>query len=959
MAEDPKNPPEKTENTASNVAPEEEVLLDKTRMDMDISASFKEDPTSGDGGTDIRVNSGLHSKPKPPLFSGLTAGLKTLINSLARAVGKIKAPTSMVSFLSRLGIVLAALPLFYLLGQSTLFAFKNQFSSQWILLGVLALAVLFSVVALLLRWAVAFIIAFPLISILGLLTAHFLLYPGTDPLFFTLIGHPPSLVANEIWAAFFGVEILCFLLAYPGNWFAKGLFAFLLAGAAGNFLFNIFSKVPLEASWAGVRFLARLPLLAEPGYLTLVGLLPFLFLASLLWLIFSSTQKGWISANLIVLLVAVFLGQVLLQKNRLPNLIGLISPPPLPAASAVLKGEGAGFIQVSTKNFKAQALHDDWDRARFTLSAAKDKYLLTATNADGFPLLLKPSDLSVTVGGNPVKWKMLGNKKGYLISLFSQPAPTLPFAITVPEKKEYAPTEQIQFVLPPDTDLDFYEISVDGHSEGRKEPDGKLASLEVSLAGLTPGNHSVEVSATDQLGNLSRASLAFTLVVKPGLQIQTPQTGDSFSDSLPVALDLSVPAPLSAGAVHFLIDEQEVGMKDSPPYQAALDTTGLAVGNHVLKVSVSLANPADPAVAPQEFFQSVPIVKGDHPQAFFVRPTLGEFLAQKTPVEISVAADSKGALPTAIELWLNETKIHDWSAPPYTFDWDTSGLASGEYVLKLKAKTADGVQTSDWVKVLTGEGNFQINSQSGDLHYQKVVFILDASISESDLWGTKPKWEWLQGLFSATQVSSELKGAEVGVILSGDQVFYQHADCRDVHWVMPMGPANSRSIRAAMKKAAPKGVFSLFTAVDQALAAHPKKIIVLADGADACTGKIPAATAAKIKREEVSLDVLTLGKISADEEKVLQELAETGGGEMKTVSNGGALDDTVADALAFNFKVMEGDKTVLKGPVDDSPHPLRPGTYQLKISMDPPMPEKSIAIRHGATTTIDLGPGGI
>ena len=64
-----KPPPENTEHTSA----EEEVLLDATRMDIDISSKIKDEPTSGEGiGTDLRIQTNLSvSKPRFAFLSHL------------------------------------------------------------------------------------------------------------------------------------------------------------------------------------------------------------------------------------------------------------------------------------------------------------------------------------------------------------------------------------------------------------------------------------------------------------------------------------------------------------------------------------------------------------------------------------------------------------------------------------------------------------------------------------------------------------------------------------------------------------------------------------------------------------------------------------------------------------------------------------------------------------------------
>ncbi|MDO8519307.1 MAG: Ig-like domain-containing protein [Deltaproteobacteria bacterium] len=872
---DEKIPPEKTENTAAGTAPETEanadeaeVLLDKTRMDMDLSGSIKEEPTSDDGGTDIRIDSGFTPKPK--------ISISERLSPLFGIFRSVKIP-KLGPLFSRLGMVVLGLPFFYLLVGCVLFAFKNEAPAKWILLAASALAAILSLITLLVGKGGPSFLVFPITALLSFAGAHLLLFSGNDPLFFTLLGRPPAEVMSEFWAALFILQMLLILVAYPGKWIGKGLLSFLALAAAAYFI--------LGDSPDLANLLASFPPEAEPGFVIMNVYLTLLFLVSFLWFFFSkSPRKRWVGANLFILLLASLVGQAALHQSRLPNALSFIIPSELPVGSAILitEGDNPVTLRVETKNFKTNFARDDRERARFSLAAAKDKFLLKASRADDSFLNLTGSDLKVWANGHSIKCKMSKGKKGYLLTLLSSPKPPLP-------------------------------------------EENNLKTDEPSVAAKIPG-----------------------------LEVLSPSPGDSFSGSLPVAVNLSPPEGKMPGTVRFFIDDVEKEVKDSPPYQVALDTAELSTGNHTLKVSALLQNPSDLAVLPEEMTQSVPVTKGEHPQAFFVRPTLGEFLSQKTPVEISVAADPQGGLPASIELLLKETKIHEWTAPPYTFEWDTSALTSGEYFLRLKSKTAAGVQTSDWVSVLTGQGGIKINAPAGDRQYDKVVFIIDASVSLEDLWGEKTKWEWVKGLFLGGKSVSQLRGSQMGIVLGGNKVYHQHADCRDADWGFLLGPYNSKGIKGAFKESAPRGVFPLFASLSKALEAKPKKIIVVADGADSCAGKIPQTLASKIRREEILVDVVTLGALNPKDEKVLKELAETGGGHYLAVSSGEELEEEVQKALSFHFQLLDGEKVVLEEGLTGAFHSLKPGNYTLKVSMDPPLPPQTITLRHQMTTTVKL-----
>ncbi|MCO6430078.1 MAG: VWA domain-containing protein [Deltaproteobacteria bacterium] len=169
-------------------------------------------------------------------------------------------------------------------------------------------------------------------------------------------------------------------------------------------------------------------------------------------------------------------------------------------------------------------------------------------------------------------------------------------------------------------------------------------------------------------------------------------------------------------------------------------------------------------------------------------------------------------------------------------------------------------------------------------------FILDASRS---MWGRieeKPKIE------IAKQVITDLLSALGSQHKSGVTVFgHRRADdCSDIEEIVPIGAGprvDQTSKIATLNPVGKSPIADSILQVVERIKNHPgnRRIILISDGVEACD-KDPCVTVRSLKGQniEFTLDVVGMA-VSAEEAKLLQCIAEAGGGKFTAANHSGEL----------------------------------------------------------------------
>ena len=160
----------------------------------------------------------------------------------------------------------------------------------------------------------------------------------------------------------------------------------------------------------------------------------------------------------------------------------------------------------------------------------------------------------------------------------------------------------------------------------------------------------------------------------------------------------------------------------------------------------------------------VTLQKKEVPGIDFVSPPFGKFLGARETVEV---VPSREGAYRSLELFVDENLLQSFDSPPFVTAWNTEDLPPGTHLLVARAKSGEGVAVSDWVLVGTGEGGLRVRADLRDSSAsvpERVVFIIDASISQLDVWGSKSKWEWEKEALLDSKVMGKLARAKVAGI---------------------------------------------------------------------------------------------------------------------------------------------------------------------------------------------------
>lgn len=992
--------PNQTVPPKPDYSPEQEAELDRTRMDVPVGSDFNGEVTR----SEIYVDTGRDKDFPIQKPAGLIQrlGLSKIIQKVSAAFNtKKKSPVSVKKrsaalspkllpylsiwvappgatprrklffYLSRVAVLAATAAVFYLLLSGLTHSFSVNSEYRWILSALVAVAAFLSVVSIFGRLHPSWFLGFPTLILLGLITVHFFLYPSFDPYFFSIGGKAPRYFLNEFWLALLGAQLLFVLFIYPRSRAFKGFFVLLIGYGLAGLWMNRDARIPLEASWAGSGVFAKVPVLfAQPVYLALQVLPVLLILfsaASYFYFRKNFGRRNWSLLNLFLLAGALLLANWILYASRVPSPLTAYLKSPLDVGSGHIQ-EGDNLFELKTSNHEAFVENDRKARYRIELKALAPagkaettRYSVSVRDRDNLPVsFLSKKDFVLSLNGEKfAAWdlKAQKGKTDYELKLtMSQEAPQFDF--DRPEPLVLGVSDPLHFSLKPESrSIISYEVIIDGKLHEKKEGIGDERKFAVDLADLSVGRHEVEVTATGVGGETFTRTRVIEISLPQALAVQSPLEGDFFKDQLPVHVEF-VSQSADPVTLSFLIDERVVTQKKSPPYHVLIDTRDLPDGAHTLKVTAETPASPESAIPGPVLTDSVSLQKGAPSQVSFVRPALGEYVAWDTPVEIKV----EGEAPTKIDLLLGDEVLHTWDAPPYQFNWNSSKLIPAPYYLSARVKVASGAQSSAWIAVSLGEGRLKVVPPGGTglgsqgLAYPSVLFIVDGSTSMRDGWDGDSKWKWIQRLFGLEGVESRLRSSQVAVFATGVKRSFEYGDCTDSSEIVGRSGFQPRKLVKVLQEKSPKGIHALHSALEAALEKKPAKIVVIADGPDACASRLPSDLSKKLKQSKTPIDVVLFKGVSSGTQKKYEELAKLNAGFVSVVASSKEFEEKVNETLTRNFQAFAGDEMVLSAPIDGLDRPLRQGDYKLKLSADSSISDQIISIKNGLITEIPMDP---
>jgi alpha-tubulin suppressor-like RCC1 family protein len=224
------------------------------------------------------------------------------------------------------------------------------------------------------------------------------------------------------------------------------------------------------------------------------------------------------------------------------------------------------------------------------------------------------------------------------------------------------------------------QFLVDGEVVGAAE--GAPFSFAWDTTSAAPGPYAIQARATDGTGAVVAVSEGANITVEneasaPIVTLDYPQEGAILTGI--ETLQATVTDGDSVAAVQFLVDGEMVGSDDSAPYSFAWDTTSVAPGPYTVQARATdgtgtVVAVSDTASVTVENDAAAPTVTLDSPVA-------GSTLFH-TETLTATAASEVGV--AKVEFMVDEAVIGEDETAPYSFDWDTSGVADGSRTLSAR-----------------------------------------------------------------------------------------------------------------------------------------------------------------------------------------------------------------------------------------------------------------------------------
>ncbi|MBX7147747.1 hypothetical protein K1X76_01565 [bacterium] len=999
MAEDEKNPGGETgEHTDGHI----ELDMDSTRMDI------KMPPVSTDSTrTSIRVDIGRENtidqpiKPQKNLMADLKQAFSVLWSKAssrlpAKKTSSFKTNTSrskitpltlvwmphpdfplfhkITFYLSRLVILMVGSLLFYFQTASTIHYFSNPLYYKWVFLLVLVLTLGLAITLLLAKKSPAWFVCLPFVG-LGLhIFIHLYFFRIFETGLFEFKGQNFPQLLSLFWAAVGLFELALIIFVYPKSRVGKTILALFAALVFSEVFYLAFHQVPIETAWQGLGFFANFPyLFIRPIFLMLHVIFPLFFFVSLASLTMNRRDKrlaAWISANLLVVVIMGVLGLITLSKSRVPGLLSLVLQNPPFVGISEVEDEGVK-LAIATSNYDSMKNKDDVDRLKIKMTPfdptkykfpkpVTEAFFVSAEDQLGTPVyFLERSDFILKVGGEKItQWYFSdapsplnaeGEKEWGYVAGFNKPALMPRIKVTsVNDKNEIDVTKPISFEkITGSVPLKSYEIKIDETGVDSKDWNGD-APANVAWPIVTPGDHTLVIRALSDSGAESVLSYDFHVEATQPLVVKAPFVNDFFGSTLDVALDVIDPA---------LFDKIELQLDDKPfyeiknaPYIASISTVQIPDGAHTLKVIAHLLTPGG-SLHPNDLQKIIPLTKGNVPQIKFISPSLGEYVGNTFKAKV----DTVDAVDT-IELLINGVSAQKISQAPYEFNVTLPEIDNTQQVtrhlLTAVLKTKDGRQVSEWLSVEAGLGQIEAKGQVGGLN--KVVFVIDASVSNWDVWDGKQKWDHTRQIFRSPSLQAKLKDAQVGVVMFGGQSSFSQNNCKDADWVIPFDDFKKTTFYTFANKLKPKGVSALYAGLAKAVAEKPQKIIVITDGGDSCAVKPPATLTSALAKNKTALDIVLLGDAGDALTKLLGDFVHETGGELVVPEKIEGLNEKVTALLSANYEVYQGENLVLRSPINGTPQNIKQGDYTLRLSAGLSLDPMAVSVKNGLKTKINL-----
>ena len=197
-------------------------------------------------------------------------------------------------------------------------------------------------------------------------------------------------------------------------------------------------------------------------------------------------------------------------------------------------------------------------------------------------------------------------------------------------------------------------------------------------SGVALGEHTLAVTVRDQAGNESQTTVGLRVVPLLEVEIASPLEGAEVAGQ--VTVEPSITAFHQVASVEYLLDGKPLATVDQAPFGYRWDTSGVALGEHTLAVTVrdQAGNEAQTAVT----LRVVPLLEVE-----IVSPLEGAEVAGQVTVEPSITAFHQVA---SVEYLLDGKPLATVDQAPFSYQWNPAGVTAGQHTLMLRVHDSEG-----------------------------------------------------------------------------------------------------------------------------------------------------------------------------------------------------------------------------------------------------------------------------
>ena len=200
--------------------------------------------------------------------------------------------------------------------------------------------------------------------------------------------------------------------------------------------------------------------------------------------------------------------------------------------------------------------------------------------------------------------------------------------------------------------------------------------------------HTMVVKVTYQ-GEISQDSRTFiATLVEPSVTIPGLADGMEVAGVVEIAPDIQPPDFVAQ--VEYSLDDIVIATVDQTPFSYRWDTSGVALGEHTLAITVrdQAGNESQTAVR----LRVVPLLEVE-----IVSPLEGAEVAGPVMVEPSITAFHQAA---SVEYLLDEKPLATVGQAPFSYQWNPVGVTAGQHTLVLRVHDSQGNTAEAVVQVM-------------------------------------------------------------------------------------------------------------------------------------------------------------------------------------------------------------------------------------------------------------------